>query len=136
MNKYNRQTYKLTTIYKYIHVHIHKNRNTNKHTHTHNSLPPIGNTAAHQRTQSTFTQQKNKVGIPYPLLTAANEADSAYVCNSKRGYSIIVLQSVKLPSTCPYKIEHKITRRTVVTVFIAHFSRVIHSAEIDRLTAL
>ena len=25
---------------------------------------------------------------------------------------------------------------TVVTVFIAHFSRVIHSAEIDRLTAL
>ena len=27
-------------------------------------------------------------------------------------------------------------RHTVVTVFIAHFSRVIHSAEIDRLTAL
>ena len=27
-------------------------------------------------------------------------------------------------------------RPTVVTVFIAHFSRVIHSAEIDRLTAL
>ena len=25
---------------------------------------------------------------------------------------------------------------TVVTVFIAHFSRVSHSAEIDRLTAL
>ena len=25
---------------------------------------------------------------------------------------------------------------TVVTVFIAHFSRVIHPAEIDRLTAL
>ena len=61
-------------------------------------------------TPSTFTQQKNKVGIPYPLLTTANEADSAYVCDSKRGYSIIVLQSVKLPSTCPYKIEHKITR--------------------------
>ena len=28
------------------------------------------------------------------------------------------------------------SRPTVVTVFIAHFSRVIHSAEIDRLTAL
>ena len=25
---------------------------------------------------------------------------------------------------------------TVVTVFIAHFSRVVHPAEIDRLTAL
>ena len=28
------------------------------------------------------------------------------------------------------------SRDTVVTVFIAHFSRVIHPAEIDRLTAL
>ena len=32
--------------------------------------------------------QKNEVGIPYPLLTTANEADSAYVCDSKRGYSM------------------------------------------------
>ena len=30
----------------------------------------------------------------------------------------------------------RLTWYTVVTVFIAHFSRVIHSAEIDRLTAL
>ena len=50
---------------------------------------PIGNTAAHPRTQSTLhTQKKNDVGIPYPLLTTANEADSAYVCDSKRGYSM------------------------------------------------
>ena len=32
--------------------------------------------------------KKNEVGIPYPLLTIANEADSAYVCDSKRGYSM------------------------------------------------
>ena len=32
--------------------------------------------------------------------------------------------------------EIGVCRCTVVTVFIAHFSRVIHSAEIDRLTAL
>ena len=32
--------------------------------------------------------KKNEVGIPYPLLTTANEADSAYVCDSKRGYSM------------------------------------------------
>ena len=31
---------------------------------------PIGNTAAHPRTQNTFTHtKKNQVGIPYPLLT-------------------------------------------------------------------
>ena len=33
-------------------------------------------------------KKKNQVGIPYPLLTTANEADSAYVCDSKRGYSM------------------------------------------------
>ena len=32
--------------------------------------------------------------------------------------------------------KHMNKHCTVVTVFIAHFSRVIHSAEIDRLTAL
>ena len=28
------------------------------------------------------------MGIPYLLLTTANKADSAYVCGSKKGYSI------------------------------------------------
>ena len=37
---------------------------------------------------STFTHKKNEVRIPYPLLTTANEADSAYVCDSKRVYSM------------------------------------------------
>ena len=33
-------------------------------------------------------------------------------------------------------VKGRFLGHTVVTVFIAHFSRVIHSAEIDRLTAL
>ena len=48
----------------------------------------IRNTAAHPRTQSTLHTKENQVGIPYPLLTTANEADSAYVCDSKRGYNM------------------------------------------------
>ena len=42
-------------------------------------------------TKHIYTKEntkKNEVGIPYPLLTTANEADSAYVCDSKRGYSM------------------------------------------------
>ena len=39
-------------------------------------------------TMHIYTQKKHEVGIPYPLLTTANEADSAYVCDSKRGYSM------------------------------------------------
>ena len=39
-------------------------------------------------TKHIYTHKKNEVGIPYPLLTTANEADSAYVCDSKRGYSM------------------------------------------------
>ena len=35
-----------------------------------------------------ITHKKNEVGIPYQLLTTTNEADSAYVCDSKRGYSM------------------------------------------------
>ena len=40
-------------------------------------------------TKHIYTK-KNEVGIRYPLLTTANEADLAYVhvCDSKRGYSI------------------------------------------------
>ena len=39
-------------------------------------------------TKHIYTQKnpKNEVGIPYPLLTTANEADSAYVWDNKRGY--------------------------------------------------
>ena len=56
-----------------MYIVIHKNRNTNKHTHSHNSLPPIGNTAAHPHTQSTFTHKKTKWGYHiYPILTNAN----------------------------------------------------------------
>ena len=50
-------------------------------------------------------------------------------------------QSVKVTSTNHqqsnlYDRTSKTSLYTVVTVFIAHFSRVIHPAEIDRLTAL
>ena len=39
-------------------------------------------------TQKKNEKKNNEVGIPYSLLTTANEADSAYVCDSKRGYSM------------------------------------------------
>ena len=60
--------------------------------------PPPGNTVAHPHTQSTFTHKKNEVGIPYPLLTTANEADSAYVC--KRGYSMHWKSNIKHRMEC------------------------------------
>ena len=59
-------------------------------TNTHIPITP----SPHRKHSSspTYTEhiyaQKKEVGIPYPLLTTANEADSAYVCDSKRGYSI------------------------------------------------
>ena len=64
-----------------------KNRNTNKHTHTHNSLPHRKHSSSPMYTKHIYTK-KNEVGIPYPLLTTANEADSAYVCDSKMGYGM------------------------------------------------
>ena len=57
-------------------------------TNTHIPITPSPH-RKHSSSQCTLhTQKKNEVGIPYPLLTTANEADSAYVCDSKRGYSI------------------------------------------------
>ena len=52
----------------------------------------MGNTAAHPRTQSTLhkkkSQKKNKVGIPYPLLTTANEAYVRLMYATVRGGTV------------------------------------------------
>ena len=62
-------------------------------TNTHTPITP----SPHRKHSSspTYTKhitqrktKKNEVGIPYPLLTTVNEADLAYVCASKRGYSM------------------------------------------------
>ena len=62
-------------------------------TNTHIPITP----SPHRKHSSSLTYtkhitqkntKKNEVGIPYPLLTTANEADSVYVCDSKRGYSM------------------------------------------------
>ena len=70
----------ICTLYVYAYT---QKRNTNKHTHTHNSLPhrkPYSSSPTY--TKHIYTKKKKKkkkkVGIPYPLLTIANEADSAY----------------------------------------------------------
>ena len=55
------------------------------------TLPPPPTHRKHSNTPmytNHIYTQKNEVRIPYPLLTTANEADSAYVCDSKMGYSI------------------------------------------------
>ena len=49
----------------------------------HSSSPTYTKHITHKK-----NKKKTKVGIPYPLLTTANEAYSAYVCDSKRGYSM------------------------------------------------
>ena len=50
--------------------------------------PSVENiTAQPHNAQRTFTQRK-EVGIPYPLLTTANDADSAFVFDCKRGYGM------------------------------------------------
>ena len=62
---------------------------TNTHTHTHNSLPHRKHSSSPTYTMHIYTHtRKHEVRIPYPLLTTANEADLAYVCDSKRGYSM------------------------------------------------
>ena len=74
-------------------MHIHKIEiQTNTHIpKTPFPHPSVGNTAAHPHTQHLHTRKK-EVGIPYPLLTTANEADSAYMyvydSKTKREYSI------------------------------------------------
>ena len=49
--------------------------------------PSVRNSSSHTYTTHIYPQ-KNEVGISYPLLTTANEEDSAYICDSKRGYSM------------------------------------------------
>ena len=51
----------------------------------HSSSPTYTKHITHKKKKK---KKKNEVGISYPLLTTANEADSAYVCDSKRGYSM------------------------------------------------
>ena len=73
----------------YIYI---KNRNSNKNTHI--PITPSSHRKHNCSSSPTYTKhiythkKKNEVWIPYPLLTTANEADSAYVCDSKRGYSM------------------------------------------------
>ena len=59
-------------------IHIPKTPSSHPNVET-QQLTHIHNVNLHKR---------NEVGIPYPLLSNANEADSAYVCDSKRVHSM------------------------------------------------
>ena len=60
-------------------------------TNTHIPITPSPHRKTQQLThvhKAHLHKKKHEVGITYPLLTTANEADSAYVCDSRRGYSM------------------------------------------------
>ena len=70
----------------YIHVYTKIEIQTNTHIPITPS-PHRKHSYTSARTQSTFTQKKQKrSGDTTSTINTANEADLAYVCDSKRGY--------------------------------------------------
>ena len=67
-------------------MYIYTKSEIQTNTHAPKTLYPHSSSPTH--TKHIYTKIQKKVGILYPLLTTANEADSAYVCDSKRRYSM------------------------------------------------